>query len=96
MLAVILYAFRKDFTWHPVVMGWLILTLFIEGLREFQKVVLAKVGHFNSTVLLTAFYYLFFSPFSVIYKIFYRNPAFRKAQSRFQKKESISSFDRPF
>jgi hypothetical protein len=96
MLSVILYSVRKDFIWHPVIGGWLTLTLFIPALKELQKKVLAVVGHVNSKILLTTFYYLFFSPFAVFYRLFFRNKAFIKADSRFEKKNSISSFDRPF
>lgn len=96
MLSVILYGIRKDFTWHPVIGSWLTLTFFFENLRELQKKILAKVGHFNSTILLTSFYYLFFTPFSLVYKTFFRNKAFVATAGRKEKKESISSFDRPF
>jgi hypothetical protein len=96
MLGVLLYAFRKDFTWHPLVGGWLVLTLIFDQLKELQKKLLAKVGHFNSTILLSSFYYLFFTPFSFIYRGFFRNKAFTETTQRFEKKESISPFDRPF
>lgn len=96
MLSVILYSVRKDFQWHWVVGVWLILCLAIPTLREFQKTILKYVGHINSTILLTTFYFLFFTPFSFFYRAFFRNAAFKEANSRFVKKESISEFDRPF
>lgn len=96
MLSVILYTVRKDFHSHWVIGVWLVICLFSEKARSAQVKILKFVGFINSTILLSAFYFLFFTPFSVLYRMFFRNKAFVKADSRFAKKESISSFDLPF
>jgi hypothetical protein len=96
MLSVILYSVRKDFLYHPVIAGWLVLCLFYSPARESQKTILKFIGHVNSRILLTTFYFLFFTPFSFFYRAFFRNKAFNKADSRFTVKESVSDFNLPF
>jgi hypothetical protein len=94
--AVILWQARKDFTWHPVILLWIIAGFFIPQLRNFEKKAMLAIGKINGTILLTAFYYLAFTPFSFFYRWFFRHQSFKKSDSTFEMKNSISPFDRPF
>ncbi len=92
----LLWQVRKDFLFHPIIIGWLILTFFSAKAREKEKAVMLFVGKVNGMIILSVFYFLIFSPFSVFYRLFFRHGSFRKSASTFEIKDSISPFDRPF
>lgn len=94
--ALTLWQVRKDLSWHPVIALWLLLGFFTPPIRSFEKKAMLTIGKINGTILLTLFYYLIFTPFSFLYRPFFRHQSFRRSGSTFQKKESISPFDRPF
>jgi hypothetical protein len=95
-LGLVLYLVRKDFTWHGAVILWLLLTLVFESCRKIQKNVFLKIGHFNSSLLLSVFYFFIFTPFSLFYKGFKRHESFLPASSRWIEKSDKCDFDRPF
>ena len=92
----LLWQLRGDFIFHPVILVWLILTFFSEKLREKEKKGMLFIGRVNGILILSLFYFLIFSPFSVFYRFFFRHQSFRKRTSTFELKESVSPFDRPF
>ena len=96
MLSVILYSIRKDYVFHFLIAIWLVISLFTPKARALEKKLLGKVGHVNSTILLTSFYFLFFTPFSLVYKWFFRKESFKDGSSRLIEKNSISDFNLPF
>lgn len=96
MLSAIIYGAGGGVLWYSGVLTLLVLSLLSSGVRSVQKKFLFKVGLLNSQILLFIFYFLFFTPFSVFYRLFFRNKAFLKTSSRFASKESISDFARPF
>lgn len=92
----ILWQVRKDFDWHPLIAGWLVLGFFVSPLRTFERKAMLTIGKINGTVLLGLFYFVALTPFSVLYRLFFRNRSFRKLSSTFEEKNSVSAFDRPF
>jgi hypothetical protein len=96
MLSVILYSVRKDLTLHPLILAWFSVCLIFRKPRSFQHTVMKTFGMINSTILLSAFYFLFFTPFSIIYRLFFRSKAFKKSHGRLSEKTSISDFQYPF
>jgi len=96
MLSVIIYGAGGGVIWYSGVLALLILSLLSDKVRSVQKKFPFKVGLFNSQILLFIFYFFFFTPFSIFYRLFFRNKAFLKTSSRFIPKESISDFSRPF
>ncbi len=93
---LVLYGARRDLSWHFVIVIWLLVTLFFESAARLQQAFLQRVGHVNSTLLLSLFYFLFLTPYGVLYRRCFRKPVFRQRPSTFEEKRSISSFDRPF
>lgn len=93
---LILWKVRGDFTYHPLILVWLLLGFFLPTLRRAERALLHAVGKVNGLILLTLFYFLAFTPFSLIYRGFFRHQSFRKRASSFEVKESVSPFDRPF
>lgn len=93
---LILYKVRGDFTYHWALILWPVLTALIPKLRQGQTSFFQMIGHFNSTIILGGLYFLILTPYSILYRSFFKNPAFKKVESRFSKKTEISSFDRPF
>lgn len=96
MVATILYVSRRDWQWHPVVVSLLILSFVFPVIETGEKRLLHAVGKFNSTFLLICFYFLFFTPFSFIYRAFFKNKAFELRNTGLIEKTEISPFDRPF
>lgn len=96
VLSILSYLFRHDFLLLPFIGSWLLVVLVNLKFREFSKQFIKKLGAINSGLILTLFYFLFFTPFSIFYKAFFRNKAFLKSSSRFVKKDSISDFQYPF
>lgn len=96
MLSVLLYGIRRDFNFHILIVIWLVLCLLSFKVRSYQTKFFILLGHFNSKILLSSFYLLFFTPFSVIYRLAFRNKSFTKTTTRFVVKNDISPFDRPF
>lgn len=92
----LLWQVRKDFLFHPVILLWFFMTLFSEKLREKEKKGMVFVGKMNGLIILSVFYFLIFSPFSLFYRLFFRHQSFNKSESTFEMKDSISPFDRPF
>ena len=92
----ILWQVRKDFTWHPVIVAWLIGGLFLPALRTSEKKIMLTLGKINGFLILSVFYFIFFTPFSVFYRWFFRHKSFKTLSSTFETKTSISPFDRPF
>jgi hypothetical protein len=95
-LGIILFLIRRDFAWHGVILLWLVLNLVFKPCREIQKKIFFKIGHFNSTILLSVFYFLFFTPFSLFYKSLKRHESFQPSTSRWTKRDDQCDFDRPF
>jgi hypothetical protein len=95
-VAFVLYSIRGDWLWHPLVLALLIISLVDRRLISLEKRILQIVGKVNSVFILTIFYFLFFTPFSFIYRALFRNPAFKKSSNRFIDKKDISPFNRPF
>ncbi len=96
VMSIIVYTARKDFLYHWPILVWTILCLISDRIRTLEFKAFQIVGKINSSIFLTVFYFLFFCPFSVIYRIFFKNSAFKDASSRFVEKNSISDFSRPF
>ncbi len=94
--ALVLYGIRRDFAWHLLLVVWLLLALRFERMAKFQQLLLVRVGRINSTLILTLFYFLFFAPYGLLYRCFFRKPAFQQRASTFEEKRKIGSFDRPF
>jgi cytochrome b subunit of formate dehydrogenase len=61
-----------------------------------QKKLFLFIGHTNSKILLAVFYFLFFTPFSWFYKLFYKHSSFRKADSQWVVKNDRCDFEAPF
>ncbi len=93
---LLLWQIRKDFTLHPFIIFWLVFTFFSLKARAVEKKVMLLVGKINGMIILSLFYFLIFSPFSILYRLFFRHQSFRKAPSTFLTKNEISPFDRPF
>lgn len=92
----ILWQVRRDFTWHPAIVAWLIGGFFVPQLRNAERKIMLTVGKINGFLILTVFYFIFFTPFSFFYRWFFRHQSFRIQSSTFEHKTSISPFDRPF
>ena len=91
-----LYFFKKDFQHHWIPLLWMTSCFVSDKLNQFQLIFFKKVGHFNSLILLSLFYFLFFSPFSIIYKLFFIHSSFETSKSYWIKKDQNCDFDRPF
>lgn len=96
MLSIIIYGVGGNAPWYYGGIFLLMLSLLSGKIRSWQKMLLVKIGLINSQILLFIFYFLFFTPFSVLYRLFFRNQAFIRADSRLVKKDSISDFSSPF
>lgn len=92
----ILWQVRKDFAWHPVILAWLTGGFFIPQLRTAERKLMLTLGKINGFLILSVFYFLFFTPFSVFYRWFFRHKSFKKLSTTFEEKTVISPFDRPF
>jgi hypothetical protein len=93
---IFLYLFRKDFTYHPILMLWLMTCLFWAKARAWHLTFFHALGFINTRLILGSFYFLFFSPFSVLYRIFFKKNSFGLKGGALVKKDTISSFDQPF
>lgn len=96
VLSIILFVSRKDFLWHPVILIWVSICFLSPKARKIQERAFHILGKINSTIILTIFYFLFFTPFGLIYRLFFRHDSFKKNESTFMSKTSISDFNRPF
>jgi hypothetical protein len=95
-LGIILYVMRKDFLFHWIVGVLFLLCLLFPKVLDFEKKVFSFIGHTNSKIILTVFYFIFFSPFSLIYKLFFRHDSFKASQKRLVAKTERCDFERPF
>jgi hypothetical protein len=96
MEAAVLYSIRRDFKYHWVLVLWLLLCLMSKKLRERHLQFFKILGFINTRLILGSFYFFFFTPFSVFYRLFFKKAAFETQGGRVVKKETISSFDQPF
>ncbi|MFL5783236.1 MAG: hypothetical protein ACJ76H_01420 [Bacteriovoracaceae bacterium] len=94
--SIILWQVRKDLSYHWPIALWVMAGFMIPSLRTFERKAMLTIGKVNGTILLSVFYFLFFTPFSFIYRWKFRHPSFKKLDSCFIVKDSISDFDRPF
>lgn len=92
----LLWKLRGDFLFHPVILVWMAGTFTSQKLLEKEKQAMFFVGKMNGLLILSFFYFLIFSPFSILYRFFFRHQSFKKSSSSFQIKDSVSPFDRPF
>ncbi len=95
-LAVILYIVRKDFTYHWVLALMFILALFYSRVLNLQKRMFLFIGQMNSKIILVSFYFVFFTPFSILYKLFFRHSSFKDSKTSFVVKKDRCDFERPF
>lgn len=96
VVSLFLWKIRGDFTSHWVVLLWLIGGFLLPALRSAEKKALHAVGKFNGMILLTVFYFVFFTPYSILYRAFFRNRSFEKQNSTFVLKTDTPDFTRPF
>ncbi len=94
--SIVLWKIRGDFTYHGLVAFWMIGGFFLPLLRTIEKKILLTIGKINGAILLTIFYFFFFTPYSVIYRTFFRNQSFKKLNSTFVQKNDSPDFTRPF
>ncbi len=94
--SIVLWKFRGDFRFHWIVLLWLAGGFFIPFLRKTEKNFLHVVGKFNGAIILTIFYFVFFTPYSFLYRAFFRNKSFGKSNSTFVLKIDSPDFTRPF
>lgn len=96
MASLLLWQLRKDLTFHGIIAAWVIAGFFLAPLRVFEKKAMITIGKINGTILLTIFYFVFFTPFSFLYRWFFRHESFRKGRSTFIAKTDACDFTRPF
>jgi hypothetical protein len=94
--AAILWQIRKDFSYHWIIALWVVAGFLVPNFRTFERKVMLTIGKINGMILLSVFYFLFFTPFSFFYRWKLRHPSFRKLNSSFIVKDAISDFERPF
>ena len=94
--SLLLWQVRKDFTWHPFVGLWFVAGLFLPAFKLAERKLMLTLGKINGFLILSVFYFLFFTPFAVFYRWFFRHRSFKKMSSTFESRVSISPFDRPF
>ena len=96
VVSFILWQIRKDFLFHPVILAWLGLSFFLPQMKTAEKKFMLTLGKINGFLLLSLFYFVFFTPFSFFYRWFFRHKSFEKTTSTFITKNQISDFQRPF
>lgn len=96
VISIITFSLQFDLLVQLFIWAWFILCLFNFKLRNSSKKIITTLEKINSAIILTLFYFLFFTPFAFIYKGFFKNRAFIKSHSRYVKKDSISDFQYPF
>jgi cytochrome b subunit of formate dehydrogenase len=95
-LSVLLYVIRKDFAFHWILALLFAACLIFPHVLALQKKLFLFIGYTNSKILLTVFYFLFFTPFSWFYKLFYKHESFRQADSQWVAKDDSCNFNTPF
>jgi hypothetical protein len=75
---------------------WLFGCIVSDRLNGLQFSLFKTLGRMNSTIILGLFYFLFFSPYSIFYRLFFKHSSFRKGTSFWIKKDQSCDFDRPF
>ena len=91
-----LYLTRRDFQLHWIPLVWMLGCFISEKIAINQLKVLKKIGNLNFIVILSLFYFLFFSPFSVLYRVFFRHSSFKAGTSTWITKDQVCDFDLPF
>ena len=95
-LGILLYFSRKDFRYHGYLAGWLAICLVFPKMAKLQEKGFIGFGKINSKIVLTLFYVMFFTPFSIFYKLFFKHSSFKTLPGQLVEKKIISDFDRPF
>ena len=96
LLGIMLYGLRKDFNYHYVLTFVLLGGFFSKKVILFEERTIQVLGKINSTLILVLAFYLILTPYSLIYRMFYRKKSFQREGGRFVAKNSIASFDNPF
>jgi len=91
-----LYFIRKDFHLHWIPVGWMLGCFFSVKMTNMQVEFFKKIGHINSSIILISFYFVFLTPFSIFYRVFFRHPSFKSGKSSWIKNDQNCDFDRPF
>ena len=96
LLGVLLYGVRKDFAYHYILIFILVGGIVFSKVIRLEELIIRLLGKINSIIVLTIAFYFILTPYSLIYKLIYRNKSFEKSTGRFINKNFISSFDKPF
>jgi len=75
---------------------WLLGCVVSDRLNGLQLSLFKLLGRMNSTIILSLFYFLFFTPYSIFYRLFFKHSSFRKGTSFWVRKDQNCDFDRPF
>lgn len=96
MASIFIYFNNGEIHFYWISGLWLVGCLLSDRLNGLQLGFFKLVGRMNSTIILSLFYFLFFSPYSIFYKVFFKHSSFRKGTSSWIKKDQKCDFDRPF
>lgn len=95
-ISLVLYFTRKDLVYHWIPLLLVISCFISDRLNQILLLFFRQLGHVNSRLILTIFYFFIFTPFSVIYRLFFLHDSFKKGKSSWIKNDRICDFDQPF